>query len=156
MYLSKDRLGGLLLLIFCLVYAWQSQNIKMLPFQVNSAFHARTMPEVLSVLGIGLSILVMIFPENGKRFSVSGLNWPLGIAFLVLMSIYGFTVYPFGFLLSTSLFLMAGFAMLGERNVIKLLLVAIPLVVAFWLLMNYGLSVDIKPFPFFMRGGSNA
>ena len=123
---------------------------------MNSAFHARTMPEVLAVLGIGLSILIIVFPSNKERFSVSGLNWPLGLAFLVLMSIYGFTVRPFGFLLSTSVFLIAGFAMLGERNIIKLLFVAVPLVVAFWALMNYGLSVFIEPLPFFLRGGSNA
>ena len=156
MFLSKDRLGGLLLLIFCLIYAWQSQNIRLLPFQMNSAFHARTMPEMLAMLGIGLSIAIMIFPSNKERFTLSGLNWPLGLAFLVLMSIYGFTVRPFGFLLSTSLFLMVGFAMLGERNILKLIVVAVPLVVAFWALMNYGLSVFIEPLPFFLRGGSNA
>ena len=150
--IAKDRLGGLLVLIFCLIYAWQSQNIKLLPFQLNSAFHARTMPEVLAVLGIGLSILVIIFPGNRERLLLKELNWPLGLAFLALMSIYGLTVRPLGFLLSTSVFLMAGFAMLGERNIIKLVLVAVPLVVAFWVLMNYGLSVFIEPLPSFLRG----
>ncbi|MEL6744752.1 MAG: tripartite tricarboxylate transporter TctB family protein, partial [Pseudomonadota bacterium] len=84
--------------------------------------------------------------------SLTGLNRPLGLAFLALMSIYGFTVRPLGFLAATSLFLMIGFAMLGERNIVRLLLVAVPLVVAFWALMNYGLSVFIEPLPFFLRG----
>lgn len=152
MFLTKDRLGGLLLLIFCLVYAWQSQNIRLLPFQLNSAFHARTIPEVLSVLGIGLSILIILFPSNKERLDLGDVNWPLGLTFLGLMSIYGLAVRPVGFLLSTSLFLMIGFALLGERNILRLVLVAVPLVVAFWVLMNYGLSVFVEPLPWFLRG----
>lgn len=152
MNLSRDRLGGILLLLFCLTYAWLSQNIKLLPFQMNSAFHARTMPEVLAVLGVALSVLVIAFPGSKEGLSVRDLNWPLGLAFLALMSIYGLAVRPAGFLLSTSLFLMIGFAMLGERSIAKLLLVAVPLVVAFWALMNYGLDVFIDPLPAFMRG----
>ena len=156
MFLSKDRIGGILMLLFCLAYAWQSQNIRLLPFQLNSAFHARTMPEVLSVLGIGLSLLIIFFPGNKERLDISALNWPLGLAFLVLMSIYGLSVRPIGFLISTSLFLMAGFAMLGERNLLKLVAVSVPLVVVFWVLMNYGLGVFVEPWPFFLRGSPDA
>jgi len=151
MTLSKDRIGGILLLVFCLIYAWQSQNIRLLPFQLNSSFHARTMPEVLAALGVGLSLLVIAFPSDKERFTLSGQNLGLGFAFLLLMSAYGLTVRPAGFLLSTSLFLMIGFAMLGERSVIKVLAVAVPLVVCFWVLMNYGLSVFIEPLPAFLK-----
>ena len=151
MWLSKDRMGGILLLIFCLIYAYQSQNIRLLPFQLNSAFHARTIPEVLAVLGVCLSVLLIIFPSNRETLNLKALIWPLGIAFLALMSVYGLAVRPAGFLLSTSLFLMIGFAMLGERKIVRLVLVAVPLVVAFWVLMNYGLSVFIEPLPAFLR-----
>ena len=150
--LTKDRIGGLLMLTFCLIYAWQSQNIRVLPFQLNSSFHARTMPEVLAVLGIGLSLLVIIFPGDRERFTFTGQKLGLGLAFLLLMSAYGFAVRPAGFLLATSLFLMTGFAMLGERGITKLLLVSVPLVVCFWVLMNYGLSGFIEPLPVFLRG----
>ena len=150
MFLPKDRIGGLLLLAFCVFYAWQIDAIRILPFQANQAFTPRTIPVVLSILGIGLSILIVIFPSNKERLQISELNWPLGIAFLVLMSVYGLSVRPVGFLISTSLFLMIGFAMLGERNLLKLVLVAIPLVVAFWALMNYGLSVYVAPLPAFL------
>ena len=152
MFLTKDRIGGLLLLIFCLFYWWKISDIRLLPFQANQAFTPRTIPEVLSYLGIGLSVAIIVFPANREPFDLKDLNWPLGLAFLVLMSVYGLTVRPAGFLLSTSLFLMIGFAMLGERNILKLLLVSVPLVVAFWILMNYGLSVFIEPLPFFLRG----
>lgn len=152
MFLTKDRIGGMLMLAFCLFYMLKIGDIRLLPFQANQAFTARTLPEALSVLGVGLSVLIILFPSNKEKLELRSLNWPLGLAFLVLMSIYGLAVRPMGFLLSTSLFLMAGFAMLGERNILKLVLVAVPLVVAFWALMNYGLSVFIEPLPFFLRG----
>lgn len=152
MFLTKDRLGALLLLFFCVFYASKISDIRLLPFQADQAFTPRTIPEALAVLGVGLSLLIFIFPGNRESLNLRQLNWPLGLAFLVLMSVYGFTVRPLGFLLSTSLFLVTGFAMLGERNVIKLVIVAIPLVVAFWALMNYGLSVFIEPLPTFLRG----
>ena len=125
MRMSKDRIGGVLLLIFSLFYWWKISDIRLLPFQANQAFTPRTIPEVLAYLGIGLSILIIVFPSNREQVNISQLNWPLGLAFLALMSVYGFTVRPLGFLLSTSLFLMAGFFMLGERKVLKLLLVSV-------------------------------
>ena len=62
MALSKDRLGGLLLLIFCATYGALSRDITLLPAQQDMAFHARTMPQFLAVLGIGLSALLVLFP----------------------------------------------------------------------------------------------
>ena len=152
MLLTKDRIGGLLMLVFCIVYWGQIGNIRLLPFQAGQAFTPRTIPEVLSILGIGLSVLIIVFPSNQERFDLKAINWPLGLSFLALMSVYGLSVRPMGFLLATSVFLMAGFAMLGERNIVKLVLVSIPLVVAFWALMNYGLSVFVEPLPFFLKG----
>lgn len=152
------RVGGILLLAFCLFYAYKIDDIRLLPFQANQAFTAVTMPQVLAALGIILSLLIIAFPDgNSPRrlvdaFRGNELNWKLGCAFLVLMSIYGFTVRPLGFLIATSLFLIAGFALLGERSPLKLILIAVPIVVAFWALMNFGLSVVIEPLPVFLRG----
>lgn len=154
MLFSKDRIGGTLLLIFCITYGVLSQNITLLPIQAKAAFTARTMPEVLTVLGVGLSMLVVIFPGSAERPQLRGFNWGTAAIFLVIMSAYGLTVRPLGFILSTSLFLIAGFAMLGERSPIRLFLVAVPLVVAFWVLMTQGLDVFIEPLPWFLKGES--
>ena len=151
MFLSKDRIGGVLLLAFCITYGFLSQNITLLPIQAKAAFTARTMPEVLMVLGIGLSLLVIIFPGSHDRPQLAGFKWGAAALFLILMSAYGLTIRPLGFLLSTSLFLIAGFAMLGERSIVKLLLVSVPLVVAFWVLMTQGLDVFIEPLPWFLK-----
>ncbi|MEM8794628.1 MAG: tripartite tricarboxylate transporter TctB family protein [Pseudomonadota bacterium] len=153
MTLSKDRIGGILLLLFCLAYAYLSQHIRLLPFQANTAFHARTMPEVLSVIGIGLSFILIVFPGSASKPDLKGFDLVKGAFFLLLMSLYGFTVRPLGFLVSTSLFLMIGFWLLGERKAITLILVSVPLVVAFWVLMTQGLDVFIEPFPSFLARG---
>ena len=151
MLFSKDRIGGVLLLLFCVTYGLLSQNIRLLPFQENVAFHARTMPEVLAVLGIGLSLIVILFSGAGARPELRGYQWAKCALFLVLMSGYGLAIRPLGFIISTSLFLMIGFALLGERRPLTLVLVAVPLVVAFWVLMSQGLDVFIEPLPGFLK-----
>ena len=152
MTLSKDRLGGILLLIFCLIYGYLSQEIRLLPFQRNAAFTARTMPEALTIIGVGLSLLLIVFPARPDTPQIRGLLWGKTAIFLALMSAYGLTIRPMGFLLSTSLFLIIGFALLGERRPVILLAVAVPLVFAFWALMTQGLDVFIEPLPAFMKG----
>ena len=152
MLLNKDRIGGLFLLIFSIAYALLSQKIHLLPFQSTSAFHARTMPEMLSVMAISLSVLVILFPGTQEAPRFAGLNWRLGFAFLALMSAYGFLVRPMGFMLATSLFLMIGFSLLGERKLWRLIAVAVPMVVGFWILMTQGLDVFIEPLPYFLKG----
>ncbi len=152
MLFSKDRIGGALLLVFCITYGILSQQIILLPFQAKSAFNAQTMPEILTVLGVGLSALVILFPASSDKPKLAGFNWLTAFLFMCLMSFYGLSVRPLGFILSTSFFLMAGFALLGERSTLKLVIIALPLVIGFWLLMTKGLDVFIEPLPWFMKG----
>ena len=147
MLLTKNRIGGVLLLAFCGAYAWLIQDIRLLPFQRAASFNARTMPEVLAMLGIGLSLWCILVPGTGERPQLRGLDWPRGLAFLGLMSAYGLLLRPLGFLLSTSLFLIAGYLLLGERRPFWLLIASVPLVVAFWALMDRGLGVYVAALP---------
>ncbi len=153
MFLSKDRIGGTLLLLFCIIYALKTQDIRLLPFQANASFTARTMPEVLSVLGIGLSLWVILLPANRDKPEFAGYKWTTSILFLVLMSAYGLTIRYFGFIFSTSAFLMFGFALLGERKPLTLVLAAVPLVFLFWLMMSKGLNIYMAPLPAFFGLG---
>ncbi|KIT16314.1 tripartite tricarboxylate transporter TctB family protein [Jannaschia aquimarina] len=145
--LTKTRIGGALLLVFCLTYWWLIRDIRLLPFQVNQAFTARTIPELLAIIGSGLAVLCLILPGSGEKPDLKGLDWPRVIGFLVLMSAYGLLIRPLGFLLSTTAFLMIGFTMLGERRIWISAAVAVPLVVGFWVLMTQGLDVYIAPLP---------
>jgi putative tricarboxylic transport membrane protein len=149
MFLSKDRIGGVLLLLFCVTYGLLSQDIRLLPFQANASFTARTMPEVLSVMGIALSLWVIALPSSHEKPEFAGYKWTTFVLFLASMSIYGLTIRPMGFIVSTSAFLIFGFVLLGERKPLILFLVAVPLVFLFWLLMTKGLNIYLAPLPGF-------
>ncbi len=148
--LSKDRVGAMLLLAFCVGYGVMSQEIRMLPFQMNAAFHARTMPEALSVLGIVLALMLLIFPGSDTKPVLRGYNWLTAALVILLMFAYALTVRPAGFLLATTLFLMVGFALLGERRPLVLVGASAPIVVGFWLLMSEVLDVYVAPLPAFL------
>lgn len=150
MTVSKTRIAGLLLLCFCLFYAYLIGHIRLLPFQLQDAFTARTMPTVLVVLGIVMSLILVVRPKDDEALSLKGLEWKTTLAFLALMSLYGFLLKPLGFIIATSAFLMVGFFLLGERRPIILFFVSVPIVVAFWVLMTMGLDVYIDPAPSFL------
>ena len=150
--LTNDRIGGVLLLVFSVAYGFLTFEIPLLPFQAQAAFTARTMPEALSVLGIILSLAMIIKPSSDARPDVAGFLWGRGAIICLVMVIYGLSVRPGGFLISTSLFLMAGILILGERRWWLVLLASIPVVVFFWVLMTQLLGVFIEPWPVFLRG----
>ncbi len=150
--LTNDRIGGLLLLAFSVAYGLLTFDIPLLPFQAQAAFTARTMPEALSVLGIVLSLTMIIKPSSNARPEVAGFLWGRGAIICLVMVIYGLTVRPGGFLISTSLFLIAGILILGERRWWLVLVASVPVVVFFWILMTQLLGVFIEPWPEFLRG----
>ncbi len=154
MTLSKDRIGALLLLVFCAAYWSLTYDIRMLPFQKAQAFNAQTMPEALAALGVALSLALLIFPGTHEKPELRGFKWSIGIAMLGLMVFYGVTLRPLGFLLSTTLFLIGGYWVMGERKPLALILASVPIVVAFWALMNYGLDIYVSPLPEALTGGT--
>ena len=58
---------------------------------------------------------------------------------------YGFALDWLGFLLSTTLFLIAGFRILGEKRPKMLLLVAVPFVFIFWFGLTQMLEIYLAP-----------
>lgn len=145
--LSKDRIGGVLLFAFCLTYGLLGQEIPLLPAQQDAVFNPRTLPNFLAVAGVGLSLLLVLFPPTQAEPQLAGLRWMRLVSFLALMSLYGLGIRPLGFVVATSLFLAGGFALLGERSWLKLLGVATGIAVLFWALMDLGLGVFIDPLP---------
>ncbi len=158
--LSKDRIGALFMLAFSVAYGALTLRIPLLPFQADAAFTARTMPEALAVLGALLSLGLLVKPGSHDRPEVAGFLWGRAALLCLVMVIYGLSVRPLGFLVSTSLFLMAGFLILGERRPVMILSASIPIVVLFWALMTQVLDVFIEPWPGFLsdvlRGAGDA
>lgn len=144
--LSRDRVGGLIFLIFCLIYGYQTTLIPLFPGDEYEPFSARTLPWMLTIAGIFLSLLLIVMAQpNEKSGAVIGFDWRLLISFVLLMIAYGFGLTWIGFVLATSLFLLAGFWVLGERRKSVLFGASFPFVTAFWLLLTKVLDIYLEP-----------
>ncbi len=146
---SNDRIGGLVLLCLFAFYGLQAQHIELLPIQQSAALTARTLPYTFTVLGLLGAFWLVLKPTHQNGPAVHGLRWwRLGL-FLLLMSVYGLVLRPLGFVLSSVLFLAAGFWLLGERRLWALTVVALVVTLVFWALLNLGLGVHLAPLPVF-------
>ncbi len=144
--LSRDRVGALIFLVISLIYGYQSQQIPLFPGDEFEPFTARTLPNLLSIAGVILSLLLVVMAKDDRHSgAITGFNWKLLIGFLVLMAAYGVGLTWLGFLLSTSLFLLGGFLLLGERRKSVLFGASFPFVTAFWLLLTQGLDIYLEP-----------
>lgn len=149
--LCRDRVGAMLFLLFCLGYGYQSTLIPLFPGDEYEPFTARTLPSALTWLGVALSLMLLV---TGKTDDDSGaitdFNWKLLVGFLVLMALYGVGLTHLGFVLATSLFLLAGFYLLGERRKSILFGASFPFVIAFYLLLTKVLDVYLEPGTLFL------
>ncbi|MGY2573878.1 tripartite tricarboxylate transporter TctB family protein [Vibrio sp. C8] len=142
----RDRVGAMVFLVLCLCYGYQTSQIPMFPGDEYEPFNARTLPTILTYIGIGLSLLLLIAGQPDKKSgAVLDFNWKLLIGFLVLMTLYGVGLTYLGFVLATGLFLLAGFYLLGERRKSVLFGASFPFVFAFYLLLTKGLDVYLEP-----------
>lgn len=148
--LSRDRLSGLIFLLVCLIYGHQTTQIQLFPGDEYEAFTARTLPYLLTAAGIIMSLLLIIMSpatsnEQDSSRSESSLDWRLLTSFIILMTAYGVGLTWLGFVLATSLFLLVGFWLLGERRKLVLLGASFPFVTLFWLLLTKVLDIYLEP-----------
>jgi len=150
--LNRDRVSGLIFLLVCLIYGYQTTQIQLFPGDEYEAFTARTLPYLLTTAGIIMSLLLIVMSpakspteQNCNTGSGSSLDWRLLTAFVVLMVAYGVGLTWLGFVLATSLFLLAGFWLLGERRKAVLLGASFPFVTVFWLLLTKVLDIYLEP-----------
>ncbi len=154
--MTKDKVGAAFFLILSIVYGWAAVDIPLTFVGEDEVFTARTLPYALSSVGIVISLLILILPSGssaGKTKVIEafrGLDWSRVIQLAVLMIFYGLTIKWLGFIISTSLFLIGGYWILGERRIKVLLLASIPVVLAFWALMTKVLGVYLAPGDIFL------
>ena len=146
MTLSKERIGALFFLVLSAAYGFYAGDIKLHPGEEHEPMTARTLPYVLAMIGVVLSFLLLI---GGKKETVSTkisrLNWKPVVTLMALTMVYGLALDWVGFLISTTLFLIAGFYTLGERRIKTLLLVAVPFVFIFWFGLTQLLEIYLAP-----------
>ena len=145
--LTKDRFGGVLFLLLSLSYGYYAADIPLLPGDKFEPFHAQTLPYWLAGLGSFLALLLIVSkaePSTQETLLSRG-NVSLMLGLLALTLLFSLSLPWLGFPLTTSLFLMASYWLLGERRLKMLVLASVPFALIFWLLLTQVLDVYIAP-----------
>ncbi len=147
MTLSRERIGALFFLVLSISYGYFASEIRLHPGDEYEAMTARTLPYVLSGLGVALSFALLLGGkhEAPPAGTLSRLDWKPVLILLGLTLLYGLTIDWLGFLLATTLFLIAGFRTLGEKRLKILLGVAVPFVFIFWFGLTQMLDIYLAP-----------
>ena len=163
--MALDRWIALIFVLFCCIYgyaAFFTMDQLLPPFMQRNPVWPSTFPKILSVLGIivGLVVLFGFEKASGESEPSAGdidyrrlHEYHLGQALLLLglMVLYALMLRPAGFLLSTTLFLAGGSAILGERRWALMLLVSVLAAGTVWYLVQEVLGIFLRPLPFFLR-----
>ena len=131
------------------------------PFMQRNPVWPSTFPKVLAILGAIVGLIVLLGIEKGgeeKEPSATDINlanlreYKVGQALLLLglMVAYALMLRPAGFLISTTVFLVAGSAVLGERKLHIMIPVALLATGFVWYLVQVVLGIFLRPFPFFL------
>ena len=146
---NAERAAAILLFLLFAAYGLEALTIPLFPGQELEPFKPRTMPVALASVGMMLVAIRIIrlfrtpVPDGepaGGRY-----HWGTVALLCVVMLAYGYLMIPLGFVLSTTLFLCAGFAVLGERRRGVLLFLPLAFSLAFFLLMTEGLGLYLAP-----------
>lgn len=162
--MALDRWIAMIFVTFCCVYgyaAFFTMDQLLPPFMQRNPVWPSTFPKVLAILGviIGLIVLFGIEPASEeKEISATDINYrrlteyKLGqaIMLLALMVAYALMLRPAGFLLATTVFLVAGSTVLGERKFHVMIPVAALATGFVWYLVQEVLGIFLRPFPFFL------
>lgn len=159
--MALDRWIALVFLLICLAYgyaAFFTMDAGMPPFMKRNPIWPSTFPKVLSVMGTLAALYVLLGFEKPNEKKTGDINYRrlwdynLGQALLLLglMVFYALMLRPAGFLLSTSVFLIAGSLILGERRILMTIVVALIATGAIWYLVEGVLGIFLRPLPFFM------
>ena len=145
----SHTVATLLLAVVFAAYGYQALNIPLFPGQELEPFKPRTMPVLLAAAGLLLIVIRLVKLARGEStegsLGLAGLNWAPAAWLCLAMLGYGFLMSPLGFVPATTLFLVAGFLILGERRRSVLLLLPIVFSTAFFLLMTQGLGLYLAP-----------
>lgn len=150
--INKDLIGSLIFLALSIAYGASAQLIPFYPGDEYEPFTARTLPFVLSVLGAGLSFSLLISSlrkteeadtELAKPIlqSAIGYDWSTVIKLLGLMIFYALGLKWLGFIIATTVFLAAGYWILGERRKKVIFGASLPFVVGFWFVLTQLLDI---------------
>ena len=155
--MALDRWIALVILGVCLVYgytAWFTMDEVLAPFMRRNPIWPSTFPKVLSALGIVASIVIVLGLEKAEPKEadidyrrLTDYNLGQALLLLGLMVVYALCLRPVGFLISTSVFLMAGAVILGDRKWHVMIPIAVIAAFIVWYLVQEVLGIYMRPLP---------
>ena len=157
--MALDRWIAILFLAIALVYGYAAYNYPLLPFERNMVFLPNTLPMVLSVLAVVVSLIIVVAPRAPKdpdglgdidlaqlrRFKI---GQTLGL--VGAMVLYALLLRPIGFLTATALFIAGTSIILGERKFHVVVPIAVVTSGAIWYLVQETLGIFLRPWPAFL------
>jgi putative tricarboxylic transport membrane protein len=149
--MKTEKAGALILLTFSIVYGLLAFKVPLTLLAQRETFNARTMPFALGIIGTFLSLLILVLPsgqtdeEEKVKDAFRGLDWASVALLLGIMIFYSITLRFLGFVISSIIFLVGGFCILGERRIWLLFIGSVPLVLFIWFLMSRILGMYIAP-----------
>lgn len=164
--MALDRWVALAFITLCCVYgyaAFFTMDDSLPPILRRNPIWPSTFPKMLTVAGILVGMMVLFAPKSAKTAKptdkVDGTmdlsRWRdyqiiPALALVALMVAYAMTLRPLGFLGSTTLFLMLGAMILGERKLHILIPVSACAAWSIWYLVQEVLGIFLRPWPAFI------
>lgn len=161
--MALDRWIALAFIALCCVYgyaAFFTMDDALPPILRRNPIWPSTFPKMLAVSGIIVGMMVLFAPKTAKPEAKADGTMELAkwreyqlmpaLALVVLMLGYAMTLRPLGFFGSTTLFLMLGAMILGERKLHILIPVAGISAWSIWYLVQEVLGIFLRPWPAFM------
>lgn len=155
--MALDRWIALVILGICLIYgytAWFTMDDALAPFMRRNPIWPSTFPKVLSILGIVASMIIVLGLEKAEQKEhdidyrrLTEYNLGQAVLLLALMVAYALCLRPVGFLISTSVFLIAGAVILGDRKWHVMIPIAVIASLVVWYLVQQVLGIYMRPLP---------
>ena len=134
---NRQRLGGLLFLALSIGYGIVAREIELDFFSETELFNARTLPIMLAMAGVVISIaLILTARDEEAAIPIRSLNWRPAITLLAALWAFGLLLEGLGFIIATSIFLSIGFIVMGERRWLRIVATAVPVALGFWVVMS--------------------
>ena len=145
MKISPSKLISLLFFIFSGYYLYTAYQIQVFAFDENAPFNAKTFPIYLGFSGLVFSGHYVILAETTPTdVDLRVLDYKKTIGLVILMILYGLTILRAGYFLSTSIFLVTSYIILGERKWIWIFTLSFPFVAIFMFLLHGLLNIYLR------------
>ena len=145
MKITPSKIISLLFFVFSGFYLYTAHQIQVFSFDENAAFNAKTFPIYLGYSGILFSALYIILPETKpSNVNLKVLEYKKTLILVILMVLYGLTILRAGYFLSTSIFLVLSYIVLGERKWIWIFILSFPFVAMFMYLLHGLLNIYLR------------